>query len=504
MAKTSKTAEYGDFQTPRGLSQAVCDLLWEMGLRPASVLEPTCGLGSLLFAALDRFPDVATALGTDINPQYISHADVILRQRSIASHVQLRQADFFQTDWSRILSGLPEPVLVVGNLPWVTNAGLSVLESSNVPQKSNFQGRTGLDALTGKSNFDISEWMLLRLLDGLQGRQGTIAMLCKSSVARKLLCHCWTHGIPLRHSAIHRIDAALHFGAAVDACLFITSTASDAGDLEAGVHSDLKQGEPESVVGWVDQLLVADKRFYLRWRHLRGEEILKWRSGVKHDCSKVMEFTRETTRFRNGFGELVDLEDMFLYPMLKSSDVAKAGVREVNRLMLVTQQSVGEDTSSIQSTAPRTWEYLQFHTDLLNRRGSAIYRNRPPYSVFGVGEYTFAPWKVAISGFYKQLGFTKLGPVNGKPVVLDDTSYFLPCRTEDHATMLASLLNSPIAQEFYRSLVFWDAKRPITADLLRQLDLRRLSKELGKGESFDSLFPPPPSKPRQERLLWPA
>jgi hypothetical protein len=30
---------------------------------------------------------------------------------------------------------------------------------------------------------------------------------------------------------------------------------------------------------------------------------------------------------------------------------------------------------------------------------------------------------------------------------------------------LAALLNSAAAQEFYRAFVFWDAKRPITADL---------------------------------------
>jgi hypothetical protein len=34
-----------------------------------------------------------------------------------------------------------------------------------------------------------------------------------------------------------------------------------------------------------------------------------WRSGIKHDCSKVMQFVPEGSAYRNGFGEVVELED---------------------------------------------------------------------------------------------------------------------------------------------------------------------------------------------------
>jgi hypothetical protein len=191
----------------------------------------------------------------------------------------------------------------------------------------------------------------------------------------------------------------------------------------------------------------------------------------------------------------MDLEDTYLFPMLKSSQVARGG-GDGNRYMLVTQRTMGSNTKEIEERAPRTWSYLQAHADLLNRRGSSIYRNRPPFSVFGVGEYSFAPWKVAISGFYKKLAFVTVGPIKGKSVVLDDTSYFLPCQTQAQAEYLAALLNSSTAQAFYKAFVFWDAKRPITADLLRHLNLRRLAEEAGSGEKFNSLFGEP------ERLLF--
>jgi len=139
------------------------------------------------------------------------------------------------------------------------------------------------------------------------------------------------------------------------------------------------------------------------------------------------------------------------------------------------------------------------HGEALDRRGSSIYRKRPRFSVFGVGDYTFAPWKVAISGFYKRLKFAVVGSSEGKPTVLDDTVYFVACRSEEEARSVASLLNSETAREFLSALIFWDAKRPITADLLSRLDLQALAREVGTeatvpGE-FESLFDKLPRPP---------
>ena len=73
--------------------------------------------------------------------------------------------------------------------------------------------------------------------------------------------------------------------------------------------------------------------------------------------------------------------------------------------------------------------------------------------------------------------------------MLDDTSYFLPCRTQGQAECAAAVLNSPPAQEFFRAFVFWDSKRPITGDLLRRLDLRKAAEEVGALDEFQRHFP---------------
>lgn len=488
MAKSKSKAEYGDFQTPGGLARKVCSLLKARAVQPASLLEPNCGLGNLFLAGLDCF-SVQKALGVEINQTYVSWVDGLLAERKHKGSVNVLRQDFFDTDWRATIASLPEPILVLGNPPWVTNSELASLSSANLPAKSNFQKRAGLDAITGKANFDISEWMLIQLVEAMNGRRGTLAMLCKSTVARKILAQCWKNGLQVERSAIYAIEADVHFDASVDAVLMVIDFGPRAEKLEAPVYPSLNASEPGSIMAFGNGGLVADADRFERWQHLATDKCLwKWRSGIKHDCSKVMELQRREGKLWNGLGKAIDIEEECLYPMMKSSEVANDRGSEL-RWMIVTQTSVGESTDAIRMRAPKTWAYLTAHAELLANRRSSIYKNRPTFSVFGVGPYSFSPWKVAISGFYKRLSFSLIGPVNERPVVLDDTSYFLPFETQEAAELVASMLNSETARSFYEAYVFWDSKRPITVDLLCRLDLRRLAAEVGIAEKFSELFP---------------
>jgi hypothetical protein len=164
--------------------------------------------------------------------------------------------------------------------------------------------------------------------------------------------------------------------------------------------------------------------------------------------------------------------------------------------MLVPQRFPGEDTAAIESRAPQTWAYLKRHAGPLEHRASAVYRNRPPFSIFGVGPYSFAPWKVAISALYKKLRFVAAGPVNGRPVVFDDTVYFLPCGSGEEAAFLESLLSSEPAQAFLGSMIHWDEKRPVTVELLRRLSIKKLAAILGKEADYARYT----AVPRQARM----
>lgn len=344
--------------------------------------------------------------------------------------------------------------------------------------KSNFQNHSGLDAVTGKSNFDISEYMLIRLSEALQGKEATLAMLCKTAVARKLMSYCWKRNMEMGDCHIFPIDAQDHFGASVDACLFVATFNGRGKDRSCVIHDGFDLAKHRGHLGYCDGILVSDVELYEQWKFLNGATTYTWRSGVKHDCAKVMEFHERDSGLVNGLGETVALEENFLYPMLKSSAVA-GSTKSNNRWMLVTQRTVGEDTSAISGVAPSTWRYLQDHADWFDRRASIIYKKRPRFSVFGIGEYSFSLWKVVISGFYKKLDFKVIGPRSGRPVMLDDTAYFLSCRDESEARFVADILNSEPARALLSSMIFWDAKRPITVDILSRISVERIAAHLG-------------------------
>lgn len=52
---------------------------------------------------------------------------------------------------------LPKNCLILGNPPWTTNSKMGQIDGTNLPEKSNVDTLKGMDALTGKSNFDISK-----------------------------------------------------------------------------------------------------------------------------------------------------------------------------------------------------------------------------------------------------------------------------------------------------------------------------------------------------------
>ncbi len=479
--KVKEKWEFGDFQTPDALALQVVRLLKKLNLRPCSVLEPTCGKGSFLMAVSKVYPDIQKLIGVEINDTYLQEARQRIAEAGMKKRTTLILSDFFTMDWTKVLESLPEPLLILGNPPWVTSTELAILRSKNLPEKSNFYGRRGYEAITGKSNFDISEWMLLKHLGWLMERRGIIAMLCKTSVARKVLFQAWKRSYPVSSARCFSIDARKHFNVFVDACFLVLEMMGDELSDNCLVYESIYATNPSYSIGLHDGFVIANVELYKKWKHLRGSDgVYIWRSGIKHDCAKVMELEKVGDSFRNGYGIIVSLEDAYIYPMLKSSDVGNGKVRAIRKFMLVPQKHVGDDTSHIKITAPKTWRYLNENAVALKKRASAIYRNRPPFSIFGVGDYSFSPWKVAISGFYKKLEFKVIGPVEGRPVVFDDTVYFLSCWSEEEANFVACLLNSKPAKEFFKSMIFWMDKRPVTIDILKRLNMHTLSIELGK------------------------
>lgn len=478
-AHDARKIGYGDWQTDSEFASSLCRKLREWGVRPTVILEPTCGIGNFAAAALDVFADSVRAVYCiEINEEYM----VVARSRlermthggasSGGTDVELFffNEDVFSADLNRVSLRSDDCLLIVGNPPWVTSSKLGSIRSANVPVKSNFRKLKGLDALTGSSNFDIAESISTRMISAFVGVCDVrFAMLIKSSVAKRLVEAQKGAGSCLNDVRHCPIDASREFGTSVDACMLYSRVAPGGGDGRAEVL-DLASGDAARSYGWVNGKFVADVEKYVRSSNLDGRSQLEWRSGLKHDCAKVMELHLEGARLVNGLGEIVDVEEEYVFPLLKSSDIKVRETTQVRTFVLVPQRFVGEDTGRLRAAAPRLYGYLEAHAASFERRGSSIYVGKPKFSIFGIGEYSFAPYKVVVPGLGGGSPFSLVPPINGRSVMLDDTCYLLPFGGREIAAAFVEIFNSGVVRDFLEAVTF-KGKRGISKSVLMRVDL---------------------------------
>ncbi|HYG58452.1 MAG TPA: hypothetical protein VD902_10365, partial [Symbiobacteriaceae bacterium] len=315
--------------------------------------------------------------------------------------------------------------------------------------------------------------IIMKLLQTFGRQKGHLALLVKNAVIRNLIRDLPRRPFPIADIKAYGIDARKHFGASVDASLLFLRLGADVPSAQCTVFESMASDHPLSTFGWCGEKFVADVEGYERLHHLDGQSPYVWRQGLKHDCARVMELTGADGRYTNSLGETVELEPESVYPLLKSSDLKGAAAGSARFVVPVPQHKIGEDTAWVAQQFPRLWAYLERHQSLFRARKSAIYKGQPRYAMFGIGEYSFAPYKVAVSGLYKRGTFTLIGPQNGRPVMLDDTCYFLGFDGYEEALRVCTVLNSEPVQRFLQSVVFLDAKRPYTKELLMRIDLSR-------------------------------
>ncbi len=480
--------EYGDFQTPLELAVKVCQKLQELNIQPKNIIEPTCGSGNFIEASAEYFPTVQRILGVDINATYIKQLHQQKKQFFNPQRIEIQQTDFFTTDWQSYLQRLEAPILFIGNLPWTTNSQQGCISGTNLPPKTNFQKYSGLEAITGKSNFDISEWMLIQIMELLAEKRGYIAILCKNAVARNLLNYAYQKKLSLSRSILYNINARKYFNAFVEACLLFCEFVPNTYCYDYKIYEDLDSFGYQQVINYHGHT-IKNLETFNKLSQFSGVNKIKWRSGIKHDCAEIMELRQIQGQYINGLKEIVDIESTYLFPLLKGSDIANNRTLQTERYLLVTQKSVRDATDSIQKKAPKTWRYLEEHSHYLAKRKSKIYQNAPCYSIFGVGTYTFFPYKIAICGLYKNLIFRLVPPIDDRPVVFDDTVYFLSFENYQEAQDCLKILLSESVQEFYSTLIFWGDKRPIKAKVLNCLDVMGLNRHRLEQEKRLTAFP---------------
>jgi hypothetical protein len=477
--ETDRT-EYGDFQTNIALALNVCNTLKKYNIEPKIIIEPTFGKGNFILAALRTFSNIGQIIGVEIYKPYVWQAKFSVLEHFLANPkaqrplITLYHQSIFDFDFKRIEA--KKDILVLGNPPWVTNAMLSSLGSDNLPKKSNFKNHSGLDAMTGKGNFDIGESISLMLISAFHTCNGNMAFLVKNTVIKNIIQEQKRNQFQLSAIQKQTIDTQKEFNVSADAALF-WSKLGEGKELNC-TEIDFYTQEKIKQFGWINDRFVADIAKYDVKASLDGACPFEWRQGVKHDCSKVMELEFEGGLYKNGRNEIVELEQDLVYGLLKSSDLKQSQIAKTRKYTIITQKKIGQDTTYIKMHFPKTWQYLTANQTQFDNRKSSIYQGKPAFSIFGIGDYSFALYKVAISGMYKTATFSLVLPIENKPVMLDDTCYFIGFDNIKTALITQIILNSAAVQDFMQSIIFWDSKRAITKDLLRRIDLKNAIKNM--------------------------
>ncbi len=157
------------------------------------------------------------------------------------------------------------------------------------------------------------------------------------------------------------------------------------------------------------------------------------------------------------------LEDFFLYPLIKSKHVEKW---RINGYIYTLQMQdpikrVGYDERWVKINFPKTYAYLKGFENILRKRSSGVVRQLmekgPFYSMYAVGNYTYAPYKAVWNRMGDKLtacvvGFADDNFLGRKLILPENVLAFIPTDNEDEAHYICAILNSSIADLILRSI----------------------------------------------------
>ncbi len=150
------------------------------------------------------------------------------------------------------------------------------------------------------------------------------------------------------------------------------------------------------------------------------------------------------------------IEPDLLYPLLRSRDLQRWSAHPQASIVLAQNPETrgGIDEERMQQNWPQTYAYLQRFEGTVEApargslRGRALFKRYfepedPFYSMYGVGPYTIAPWKVCWRRIDTELRAAVVGPdEKNRPVIPQETITFVAFDTPEEAHFFCALFNS--------------------------------------------------------------
>ena len=174
------------------------------------------------------------------------------------------------------------------------------------------------------------------------------------------------------------------------------------------------------------------------------------------------------------------LERDYIYPLLRGKDVKKWGYRsEYSIILPYADNGKVIEKNELLTTCPNLYDYfyLERHgfVPILTER--ATYKkfilrgdeHAPEYSMYNIGEYTFAPYKVIWKALAKGVAAVTISQEDGRLLIPDHNLLMVPLENELEAYYLTGVLNSDIVSRFVNAYVAWF----ISGHILERINIPR-------------------------------
>ncbi len=491
----------GEYYTPDWLAEKLLasTLGPDLGNASKRVLDPACGSGTFLVLlikyirrrvasgqiapkqALDLI--LTNVIGFDVHPlavqaaraNYLLALGDLLRFTRGAPDVPVFQTDSVLAP-PKQLEGTCD--FIIGNPPWVNWQDLAGdYRRETTPLWEHYglfpKRKTGMQTILGAAKYDLSMLMTYVAADRFLRKGGRLGFIVSQSLFKAAAAgqgfrrFRLPDGIPLGVLLVEDLVKLQPFDAAANrTATLVLEKGRETEYPVAYVHHSREQqhrwrARPISV-DVTSPWICARPRTLAAITRILGPSPYRAREGVNTGGANavfwldVQKRARGRVAVRNvtqGARKVAPSTEAFLesglvYPLLRGQNVSRwSAVPEHS--ILVTHHP-GMKLSAIPETEmkrafPRAFSYLSRFEGLLRQRPAYkryFKEGAPFYSMFNIGDYSFAPWKVVWRE--QALPFTAavVGPTGDKVVIPDHKLMIVAAGSDNEAHYLCGVLNS--------------------------------------------------------------
>lgn len=410
--------------------------------------------------------------------------------------------------WARIIKNAFAPLfvgqfdLIVGNPPWVNWESLPQEyrdKTAGIWQTYDLFEHTGLRARLGSAKDDISVLMTYVAIDKYLRDKGRLCIVITQTLFKTVgggegfrRFRLGTKGKPFKVLQVDDMTELQPFDSATNrtAVFFCQKGEPTSYPVEYHIWRKKEKGSIAIDLDW-DEVVQKTVVKHLKAQSIDGSEQGSWISArpkalraLKNVVGQAAYQGREgtntggangvywvsITKSRSGRAKIenlfdvgkrkvqavtMEVEDEFLYPLLRGRDIQRWSATPSVCILLPHQKddpTKGYPEKILSAKFPQMYKYFDenFRASLLARKSSAVPTDTF-YSIYAVGSYTFAPYKVVWSEVGNDVEAAVVAShttdhLGDKVVVPDHTVVTISLQDEKEAHYVCAMLNSSPSQ----------------------------------------------------------